>query len=42
MFGTLTSPPNDGMCQSEQAIICAPSSAELVDHTAGDLGLDLL
>ncbi|PRQ56401.1 hypothetical protein RchiOBHm_Chr1g0335981 [Rosa chinensis] len=30
------------MCQSEQAIVCAPSSAELVDHTAGDLGLDLL
>ncbi|PRQ26136.1 putative protein-serine/threonine phosphatase [Rosa chinensis] len=42
MFGTLTSPPNDGMCQSEQAIVCAPSSAELVDHTVGDLGLDLL
>ncbi|KAM5546474.1 hypothetical protein ABKV19_002468, partial [Rosa sericea] len=29
MFGTLTSPPNKGMCQSEQAIVCAPSSAEL-------------
>ncbi|KAM5586672.1 hypothetical protein ABKV19_005545 [Rosa sericea] len=42
MFGTLTSPPNKGMCQSEQAIVCAPSSAELAGQTTGELGLELL
>ncbi|KAM5566130.1 hypothetical protein ABKV19_019887 [Rosa sericea] len=42
MFGTLTSPPNKGMCQSENAAVCAPSSAELAGQTTGDLGLELL
>ncbi|XP_062018966.1 uncharacterized protein LOC133735577 [Rosa rugosa] len=42
MLGTLTSPPTEGMSHSEQAVVCAQSSAKLVDRTVSDLGLELL
>ncbi|PRQ59257.1 hypothetical protein RchiOBHm_Chr1g0368201 [Rosa chinensis] len=42
MSGMLTSPLTEGMPRNDQAIICAPSSAEPVDQTTSDLGLELL
>ncbi|XP_040370389.1 uncharacterized protein LOC121051653 [Rosa chinensis] len=42
MSGMLTSPLTERMPRNDQAIICAPSSAEPVDQTTGDLGMELL
>ncbi|PRQ42304.1 hypothetical protein RchiOBHm_Chr3g0456181 [Rosa chinensis] len=42
MSGMLTTSLTEGTPRNDQAIVCAPSSAEPVDQTTGDLGLELL